>query len=320
MRWIFLVLTMLLAMQTFALTVTDPPLKDRIRAMLQAVDPAKPETSAQVEETVVALGKDALPDMQDVFTELCASRLAAEQDGRWDHARLWEARVTVLDRALVRLQTGLDWPRLIRMWVKQQYKPEQQGVADAMPEPVRVTDLQLERAFPGYLFYISHFSHYPVTRAPTPPLASNNLFAVKKDMGPVIAGQMPPPKQIALLTDADLLKAFFLAVPKPLLVPGVDIDMDKLEAGMKDLTYTWLRMSGELHSNLFIRFTIPAESLSFAVSAADAGGYMSLGRAEVVPSVGNSGFIEASLFFNNVALLIDVKEVVKLQPSPRQTH
>jgi len=295
MRWILLILVLLFVVQASA---NEIPGKDAIRAILQTVDPAKPETKATAEEALVALGKDALPEMQ------------AAADG------LETAPATVLDRAMVRLQTGFNWPQLIRLWVKQQYRPDQQAVADSLPEPVRVTDPQVERAFSDYLFYISRYPQRPVENRIQPPLSANNLFAVKKDI-PFIAGQMPPPKQIVLLTDVDLLKAFFLAVPKPLLVPNVDTDYEKLQADTKNMAYVWLRLSEEIRNDGFFRFSIPAESLKFAVSMADAGGFMTRGRAEVAPAGGNSGFIEASLFFNRVGLLIDVKEVVKLVTGPR---
>jgi len=313
MRWIFLPFIMLVAIQALALTITEPPLKDRICAMLQPVDPAKPETSAQVEENLVALEKDALPDMRDVFTEFHASRQTAEQEERWEHARLWETRATVLDRAIVRLETGFDWPRLIRMWIEQQYRPNQQAIPESLPEPVRITDSQVQRAFPDYLFYISSYPRGNAVNRIQPPLSANNVFAVKKDMGPGIAGQLPPTSQIALLTDPDLLKAFFLAVPKPLLIPGEKTDYDRLQAGMKDLAYAWLRLSEEIHNDGFLRFTISEKSLQFAVSASDAGGYMARGRAEVVQAGGNAGAITADLIFNNVGLLIDVKENVTIQ-------
>jgi len=315
MRWIFSVLILLFILPAFA---GEIPRNDGISAILQTVDPAKPDTAARAEETLVAYGKDILPDAQAVLIDLYTELADAEKKKQPDRIMLLTAQTTVLDRVIIRLQTGFDWPRLIRMWIEQQYKPDQQAIPDSLPEPVRITDPRVQRAFPEYLLYISRYPQHSEENRIQPPLASNNLFAVKKDMGPGIAGQIPPPRQIILLTDADLLKAFFLAVPKPLLVPGADIDYDRLEAGMKDLAYSWLRLSGELHGDLFFHFTIPAESLTFAISGADDGGYMVRGRAEVVSAIGNTGFIEASVFFNNVALLIDVKEVVKLQSAIRR--
>jgi hypothetical protein len=183
---------------------------------------------------------------------------------------------------------------------------------------VRITDERLANAFPGYLFYISRYPQFPVARMIPLPLSANNLFAVKKELG-AIAGQMPPPRQIMLITDPEKLKAFFLATAEPIIKPNIRMTPDGIHMRMKDMAYAWLRLSTELHNDGYYQFVIPLELLLiYRLNGNDANDRVVSGLAEVVPLGGNSGSISAVLMFGGANYtLTEIQETVKLQPGIR---
>jgi len=312
MRWIFFLICLLPLTHALAEGAVSPQrIRQAIEMHLVPVDPAAPRPIEFFVESLAALGKDSLPVMREVYDEYCGKLADAEAENRPEVIPRLQMQVQVLDQAIIRLETGFNWPQLIRLWVKQQYKPEQQGIADTLPEPVRITDPQVANAFPGYLFYISRFRQYPVARMIPEPLAANNLFAVKREMPAFIGGQFPPPGQVTLITDIDELKGFFLAHWTIGRVAG------SIENVMKDATYSWLRMSEELHNDGFFRFVIRPESLRVAASGANEGGYRVSGRADVLPAGASSGAITATLTFDGGTRLTQIKEEARLQPGTR---
>lgn len=312
MRWLLLLFVLSYAFQAFAGPALNPAPAgtDKVQVILATVDPAKPDTSTQAEESLVALGKDGLPAMQAVMGEICPALDAAQEAQNWQQIQLLTAQNQVLDRAMVRLQTGINPPQLIRQWVKQQYKPEQQQVAETMPESVRITDPQVQNAFPEYLCYVSRYRQYPVARMIPPPLSANNLFVVRKRM-PVYAGWGPPAEQVILITDIEGLKKFFLTNWALGNIAGNPENL------LKDATFSWLRLSTELHNDGFFQFVIPLDALKVAASGADAGGYRVTGRADVAPIGANGGNITAELYFDAHYKLIDIKETVNLKSGIR---
>jgi len=289
-------------------------LREKLEGYLERLDPGLGLTRLPAEEGFVAQGNDAIPVMREMYSSLGIKLETAEAEGRQEDIRRLRFQMEFLDRVMVRLQTDFNPPAKIREWVRRQYKPEDQYLADIMPEPRRLTDPQLGSAFPGYLFYVARFPQYPVAREVAPPLGLNNLFAVQRDKNglTVWSGPYPPPQPVALITEIDRLRIFFLAYWKVGRIAG---DPENL---LKDVAFTWLRLSQEVHNDGFYRFTISDESLSVVMLMTDGGGtlYKVSGRAEVAPAGGNSGSITVTFVFNDTNLT-QVQEEVKLQPGLR---
>jgi len=313
----FLLCLLLLSIGVAGLAQPDVQAQETLRQKLEGylahLDPNMPLAGNPAEEGFVAQGMEAVPVMQAMSRDISVKLAAAEENGRQDDILRLRFQLEFLDRAIVRLETDLNPPAMIRQWVRQQYRPEDQYIADILPEPVHLTDAPLARAFPGYLFYAANFRHYPVARDVPPPLTVNNLFAVRLPVQPDNGKTLP--LRITVLTNSTDMKLFFLNTVKPL---GAKDKVDETVMGaMQNLTSAWLCLSQSLQDDGFFRFTIPAESLQFAASDGDAGGYIYRGRAAVTPAGGNSGSIDVELYFNPALLLIDVKEVVKLKPGIR---
>jgi len=313
-----LICLLIVSFGTVAFAQPDLPaaeaLRQRLEGYLERLDPNMTLTGNPAEEGFIAQGNDALPVMREIYSSLGVRLAAAEEQGKQEEIRRLRFQLEFLDRVMVRLQVDFNPPAEIREWVRRQYKPEDQYLADILPEPQRITDLQLESAFPGYLFYVARFPQYPVAREIAPPLRLNNLFAVQRDKTAgltVWSGLYPPPQPITLITDIARLRIFFLAYWRAGRIAGNPENL------LKDVACTWLRLSQELHNDGFYRFTIPAESLRVVAGAEGDGGYLASGRAEVVQAGGNSGSITAELSFYQQLQLHDVKEVVKLQPGLR---
>jgi len=316
MRWIIFLLMLTLVLPALAQPDTQAAekLRQTLEGYLAGLDPNMTLAGNPAEEGFIALGKDAVPVMQDMSRELSLKLAAAEADGRREEILRLRFQLLFLDRVLVRQATDLNPPAEIRAWVRQHYPPETQYLADLLPEPARLTDETLARIFPGYLFYAANFRHYPMARNVPPPLGLNNLFAVRLPVQPENGKGLP--FRIVALTNSTDLRLFFLETATPLRIV-TEADPRTEEATMKAVTRAWLVLSQVLQDDGFYRLTIPEESLQVAGSGADAGGYLCRGRAEVLPAHGDSGSINTELYFSAALLLIDVKEVVKLTPGLR---
>jgi hypothetical protein len=311
MRLLFCLLVLTLVISVLA--QPDPRVAEELRYKLEGylarLDPNMSLTRSPAEEGFIAQGREALPVMREMYSSLGIMLATAEAEGRQEEIRRLRFQMEFLDRVMVRRQLDFNPPAEIREWVRRQYKPEDQYIADIIPEPQRITDMQLENAFPGYLFYVARFPQYPVAREIPPPLSANNLFAVQRDKtGGLTEWRGPPPQPVALMTESVRLRIFFLAYWKLGRIAGNPENL------LKDVAYTWLRLSEELHNDGFYRFAIPAESLQVTTGE---DGYCVTGRADVMPTAGNSGSITAVLTFDRDKKLINVKEEVKLQPGIR---
>lgn len=316
MRAVLLIAVLLAAAMAFAQVVTPPvSVRENITAMLATVDLAKPDTSVKAEESLVALGNGAMPELYNQFTQIRAARQTAEKDGRWDDVQKLQAQEQVLDRAYIRLQTGTNPPKLIREWVKTKLPKEQQQFAEQMPEPVRISEPALEGAVPGYYFYISRIRQHPVARLLPEPLGANNLFAVRQNTPR--AADAPLGDQVILFTDVETLKPFFIKNIGPVIPPNVRMTQQGIENRMKSYAVAWLSLSTELHNDGFYRFVISAEAVQLAASGANAGGYLVVGKAQAAPNGGNTGCITASLTFDAARKLLAVAETVELEAGIR---
>ncbi len=149
---------------------------------------------------------------------------------------------------------------------------------------MRVVEDVLVRAFPEDLFYVLRFRQYPVALAPPGPLASNNLFVVRRDAS------------VEHLRDVGALEVFFRAALRPVTT----------DAQAQDAARAWLRLAQEFRQDGFLQFAIPDDSLKVAALAN--GGREVTGKAVVTPQGGNQGEIAATLTFDGRGSLLTVSE------------
>lgn len=272
---------------------------ERVPMIAAEIDPAKPETLADVEERLVALDKAGLRTVQQLYL---ANRIAlqeAKEQGRWLDAWHLQARVRVFGQAYIRLQTGLNPPELIRDWMRKEGYEE--------PLPILLSDPALDRAFPRhYLFSAS--SPLPANPGETAP---PHLFAVARD-GAVIQ----------LSTFAEL-RGFFLANLPQLRSLATRVKGQppgNLQDASRNALRIWLCLSQALHGDGYFRFT-PLEKVAMDEQPGDRKTGPTLratGSVEALPDAGNRGEISATLEFRtNKYLLTDIRETAELHPGFR---
>ncbi len=286
---------------------------DAVHAILHDIDPARPETVTQAEERLARLGGPALEAMRAAYDALLPQRTEAEQAGRWPEVWRLDAQLTALDQEIVRLEAGYTPPEVVAEWLQQTAVGEHaEALRTLQLLPLtRIADDRLTRAFPEYYFYLKRFPRYPLARLLPAPLGTNNLFAVKREKPErAAAGLELPPDQVILITEADMLKKFFLAHAQPIIRPHIRMTPEGVHNGMKAYAYSWLRLSAELHNDGFFRFRIPAEGLQVA---AVPGNRQVTGRAEVIPTGGNAGRLTAVLTFDGGTQLAGIEETVELE-------
>lgn len=148
---------------------------------------------------------------------------------------------------------------------------------------IHVTEESLDRALPGYLFYVLRFRQYPVARRPPEPLGIDNLFIVNPD------------GSVAYLTDTAALESFFHAAIAPI----------RTETAAKEAVKTWLRLAQEFYQDGFFQFSVPEDSIT-VVSTAD--GLQVTGKALVNQRSGDTGDIVVSLNFDQTGRLLKVSQ------------
>lgn len=107
----------------------------------------------------------------------------------------------------------------------------------------RVSSESLQAAFPKTTFVSLQFRKYPSELVPTPPLAANNLFAVRDD------------KVVRISTEAELSKFFVERFP-------VNPDAAAVKAG----TEAWLRLAAVLNQDGYYEFEDPVVKVGDAES------------------------------------------------------
>jgi hypothetical protein len=105
-----------------------------------------------------------------------------------------------------------------------------------------------------------------------------------------------------LISDSGALEKFMKANLKPV--------KDRTEAKMA--TFTWLRLSQELHQDGFFKFKIPDKDLT-----ADKDAKIASGKAVVEPKGGDKGEITVTLTFDGNGKLARVEEKSTLQAGIR---
>jgi len=291
----------LLAIRAFAQPELLPPAAlERVPLIVAAIDPARSETLIQVEDRLAAMGKPGVKIVQQLYAADLTELLKAEGEERRLEAWRLKMRVRLFSQVLVRLQTGLNPPELIRARVRK----------EGLKEPPRsaltlLRDTDLQRGFPRHYFYLAR----PTPAAQTDPSAF--LFAVARD------GAVTP------LGTVEDLRAFFLVNLPPLknLATRVkDQPPGDLRDASRNALRIWLRLSRELHGDGYFRFTaldevvveeLPGEKKTGPILRAT-------GSVEALPDAGNSGVISATLEFHTKRYrLADVLETAELHPGPR---
>jgi hypothetical protein len=141
----------------------------------------------------------------------------------------------------------------------------------------------LRDLFPNYRFVAVHYPIWPVARATPAPLKHQNLFAVTKD------------GVVTHLTATNGLEQFF-----------------KANLGSTDppkVVRSWLRLSTELIQDGFFKFKI-LDDIKDTSAASSFSNYV--GTAEVVPEMGNKGYLKVAIRFDRVNKLTRVEEENKV--------
>lgn len=155
---------------------------------------------------------------------------------------------------------------------------------------LRSTDM--EKTFPGKLFYLVRFPQWPISYDVPPPLANNNVFVFSKT------------QEMQLITTSQQLEKFFAAQ-----LHGI-----KDARGARGSMKTWLCISEELANDGMFKFNISDSSILVKASSS---GLIVSGKAVVDPVGGNSGDITATIAFNCSGNVQDIKEIVSLQEGIR---
>ncbi|MHB0937180.1 MAG: hypothetical protein ACYC6A_12395 [Armatimonadota bacterium] len=286
-------LVLLLALRVVAQPELLPPSAlERVPMIITALDPAKPETFARVEEQLVALDRPGLRTVQQLYLMNRTALQEAEQHGRWLEAWGLRARVRVLGQAMVRLQFGVNPLELIKA----------AAPGEALPAPVLLRDAYLERAFPRHLIYLVR----PLPEEDAPAC----LFVIREGA-------------VTRIGNVTELRQFFLAnLPalKALATRVKGQPPGDLQDASRNALRTWLILSQALQGDGFFRFTTletvtmdeqPGERKTGPILRAT-------GRVEALPDAGNRGEITVTLEFRSRKYLpADIQETAELHPGLR---
>ncbi|MHB9106016.1 MAG: hypothetical protein ACYDCO_03070 [Armatimonadota bacterium] len=286
---------LLLALRVVAQPELLPPSAlERVPMIITALDPAKPETFARVEEQLVALDRPGLRTVQQLYLMNRTALQEAEQHGRWLEAWGLRARVRVLGQAMVRLQFGVNPLELIKA----------AAPGEGMPAPVLLRNTDLERAFPRHLIYLVR----PLPREEAAPAC---LFVIARNGAVTRIGTIEELRQF-VLANLPALKALATRVKgQP---PG------DLQDASRNALRTWLTLSQALQGDGFFRFTTletvtvdeqPGERKTGPILRAT-------GRVKALPDAGNRGEIVVTLEFRSRKYLpADIQETAELHPGLR---
>jgi len=301
MRFLLAVIILLLASRSFAQPELLPPSAlERVPLILAAIDPARPEAMVEVEDRLAALGKQGVKIVQQHYAAAQAELLKAEEENRPREAWQLKTRVQLFGQVLVRLQTGMNPPALIRAWMGKEGLEELPRYALTL-----LRDPDLDRGFPRHYFYLTR--SLPAKEA-KPPV---RLFAVARN------GAITP---FGTIED---LRQFFLANLPPLKNLATRVKGQPpgdLRDASRNALLIWLRLSRELHGDGYFRFAaldevtveeLPGEKKTGPILRAT-------GSIEALPDAGNRGEITATLEFRTKRYrLADVRETAGVQPGSR---
>lgn len=287
-------LVLLLALRVAAQPELLPPSAlERVPMIVAAIDPAKPEALAEVEEQLVALGKPVLRTVQQLYLANRTALQEAERQGRWLEVWRLQARVRVLGQAMVRLQYGLNPPELIKT----------AAPGEALSAPILLRGTEIERAFPRQLIYAVR----PVAGGEAPA----SLFVVARDGA------------VTRIRNVEELRQFMLAsLPalKNLATRVRGQPPGDLRDASRNALRVWFALSQALQGDGFFRFTTLEEvTMDEQPGEKKTGPILRVtGRVEALPDAGNRGEMTATLEFRTRRyLLADIQETVELHPGLR---
>jgi hypothetical protein len=162
----------------------------------------------------------------------------------------------------------------------------EQQLKDWNAQGARVQGIEepyLRDLFPKVQFVAVHFPLWPIPRATPAPLKHQNVFAVTAD------------GKLTHLTDAKGLEKFFRASLGPVDPPKA--------------VRSWLRLSTEFVQDGFYKFKISDDIKDTSV-ASSFSNYV--GTAEVVPEMGNKGYLKVAIRFGRGNKITRVEEENKV--------
>ncbi len=156
------------------------------------------------------------------------------------------------------------------------------------PEPAKleiIADSAVVKSCPDQVFIAVFYRQYPIARVMPEPLRFSMVFAFNG-------------KQAKLLANAKDLEAYFKG----------HLARADTEAKKKDAARAWLRLSENLHQDMFYRFALMDDATRVSGDEAS---------AKVIVMQGGNGEINATLTFNKDGSLAKIAEESKIRPGPR---
>jgi|GEM_PF-809112 len=304
-------------------------LRINVTPELDIVDPRFPESQVKARELLAKIDLDVLRELARKVHQIGLEATGAEAWHAMLRARTQEQ---VLDRIIMERTTAFDLPEYLRVWTEVQMPPEELERYDRnpLPLPARVIDERLDRCFPNYAFYIARYPIYPAKPDIVPPLAANNLFAVKYQIFQmpegVWDGPIPAP-EVTLITSPDELKTFFLTTVQPVtLLEAFAQDVDDEgqhvaragAAAMRDDVAALLALAGELYQDGYYRFGFRLLEAGGELLTEGPQRYFADGTLRTLPTCGNGGELNVHLRYADEPLRLQSVEVkVDLQPGVR---
>jgi len=345
MRRFLLISCLLLALRACAqpelIPPTPPPemkfgvgpaeLKVNVSPELDGIDPRRPETMDRAWALLPAKHED-LATLRALAGKAHQIALDATAAKAWHAMLRAQAQEQIIDRVIMKTITGSDLPGYLWVWVGAQIPPDarERYRRALLPLPARVIDERLDRCFPEYAFYVARYPLDPVKPDIVPPLAMNNLFAVKYQTAriPHWVDAYDPLAQpeVTLITAPEELKAFFLVhVPPVILFKAIGENGQEIPntlqantASLQDAAAAWLLLAKELRQDGYYRFAqMTAQAMVFL---GEPHTFAAAGVLQVQPTCGNSGALTVRLHYDRETLQLQgIEETATLQPGIRPT-